>query len=328
MIRSIFHLDPSEKLSSIPLFINVLIIFFALSVIAGLLIVINSELELDLSVNGFNYFFFTVMKVPLSIFASGLTILGIISIVHRSSQTHLQINKLNEQNVFTNYYKHREDYTLHFQELMEETPDYISSKLSAKEVKEFYRSTFPFNSPINLHLESNLDWLKSFDKDLVKMSIYLLEIENVTEHEVAIFLLDDLVNLEVRFTRELFRLEEFTNLYPRSVTYYVRNVDTDIINSMKVSFNNKPVSDFIEKLNVYAVFITNLLYLGGRAEATLLYGTDFYRAIRYGNFVDKLFLDCDESKVNYISVTNEHLVRYEAIKADIEDQFNRWEKSI
>jgi hypothetical protein len=86
--------------------------FIAIWVIAGVFIWIiaaNSNLEWCLTGDGFNYFA-TTFKVPLGVLALMIPIGAVYAANHRSVQTKDQIKATLEQNKFTNYYKHKEEF--------------------------------------------------------------------------------------------------------------------------------------------------------------------------------------------------------------------------
>ncbi|MDV6251655.1 hypothetical protein [Vibrio sp. EA2] len=70
----------------------------------------TSALDWKLNVDGLKFFFLDAMKVPGSILAFYLAVLGLIGANHRSEQTKRQIEEARVQNDFSNYYKHREEF--------------------------------------------------------------------------------------------------------------------------------------------------------------------------------------------------------------------------
>ncbi|OOE61079.1 hypothetical protein [Salinivibrio kushneri] len=81
-----------------------------------LVIAFCSNLQEDFTYKGFNHFF-VVFKFPVSVIAAMLSVIGLIALAHRSEQSARQIKqsaeqiKLSEtQNIFTNYYKHIEEF--------------------------------------------------------------------------------------------------------------------------------------------------------------------------------------------------------------------------
>ncbi|MCS0317849.1 hypothetical protein [Vibrio diabolicus] len=70
----------------------------------------TSALNWKLDVEGLKFFFLDAMKVPGSILAFYLAVLGLIGANHRSEQTKKQIEEASVQNDFANFYKHREEF--------------------------------------------------------------------------------------------------------------------------------------------------------------------------------------------------------------------------
>ncbi|EIU6819595.1 hypothetical protein ACSVUS_003705 [Vibrio alginolyticus] len=73
----------------------------------------TSALDWKLNVEGLKFFFLDAMKVPGSILAFYLAVLGLIGANHRSEQTKKQISATGEQNRFSNYFKHLEEFKKH-----------------------------------------------------------------------------------------------------------------------------------------------------------------------------------------------------------------------
>lgn len=85
------------------------IILLLLSFLSAVVISLNSDLAMDLSYEGFN-FFTIVYSVPLKIAAAIVPIVGFIALYHRSEQTQKQITLSYEQNIFSNYYAHTDKF--------------------------------------------------------------------------------------------------------------------------------------------------------------------------------------------------------------------------
>ena len=169
----ILKIDPSIKISKVLIF---KIIGYGLPITAltfSIIIGFNSELTRDFSYEGFNTGFFTVFRVPAAILAACITILGLISTIHRSAQISLQIDKTTEQNVFSNFYKHREEYIHHLKELKNEVPEYIKNELTEKVIRQYYKSTYPKNHSSNFTTKPNIEWINNLDKELIRLC-YLL----------------------------------------------------------------------------------------------------------------------------------------------------------
>ncbi|MGR5271352.1 hypothetical protein ACPV4S_05940 [Vibrio alginolyticus] len=77
----------------------------------------TSALNWRLDIEGLKFFFLDAMKVPGSILAFYLAVLGLIGANHRSEQTKKQISATGVQNRFSNYFKHLEEFKKHVEGL-------------------------------------------------------------------------------------------------------------------------------------------------------------------------------------------------------------------
>lgn len=111
-IKSLFCFDPHESFFN--LFVVRFFFFFgfSLSILSALIIIFNSDLTTDWSYVGFNSAV-SIFKVPLGIIASLIPIIAVLAANHRSEQTREQIKIGLQQNIFTNYYKHLEEFIKH-----------------------------------------------------------------------------------------------------------------------------------------------------------------------------------------------------------------------
>ncbi|EGR0394921.1 hypothetical protein OC506_21185 [Vibrio vulnificus] len=89
-------------------YVPVMILLFASSV-SAVTIALNSNLIWDFSHQGFN-FAIEVFRVPLGLLAVCATWAAFVAANHRSKLTIEQIRVTTEQNIFTNYFKHLEEF--------------------------------------------------------------------------------------------------------------------------------------------------------------------------------------------------------------------------
>ncbi|MEZ9898219.1 hypothetical protein AB4379_12245 [Vibrio breoganii] len=80
-----------------------------LSAVLFAVIAYNSDLKWSFDYEGFN-FFVKAFSVPIAVLTSIIPIVGFIALNHRSVQTKEQIELARTQNMFTNYYKHIEEF--------------------------------------------------------------------------------------------------------------------------------------------------------------------------------------------------------------------------
>ncbi len=101
--------DPNKSIWELPVFKYTVSILVVIAVVLIVIILRTSNLELDLTYNGFNAIF-SYFKFPLAILTLIIPIVALIAANHRSEQTREQLMLTNGQNNFTNYYKHLEEF--------------------------------------------------------------------------------------------------------------------------------------------------------------------------------------------------------------------------
>lgn len=114
--------DPHKSFLSLKIVWIMVSILLAISISSASVIVVNSDLKSDFSYSGFNYFI-SVFKFPLAITALIIPIVALLAANHRSEQTKEQIRVTNSQNVFSNYYKHIEEFTKYLEVRVEKSVD-------------------------------------------------------------------------------------------------------------------------------------------------------------------------------------------------------------
>lgn len=114
--------DPHSSFLSLRIvWITVAILFF-LSGTSSAFIIHYSNLQWDLSSTGFNIFI-SEFRFPLGIAALIIPIIALLAANHRSEQTKEQIRVTSSQNVFSNYYKHIEEFTKYLNGRIESDAD-------------------------------------------------------------------------------------------------------------------------------------------------------------------------------------------------------------
>ncbi|ELI5380675.1 hypothetical protein RRJ87_002832 [Vibrio parahaemolyticus] len=96
-------------LTDLPEFRWTLSALLTISMVLFAVIAHNSELTWRLDYEGFN-FFVKAFSVPIAVLTSIIPLIGFIALNHRSVQTREQIQLARSQNLFTNYYKHIEEF--------------------------------------------------------------------------------------------------------------------------------------------------------------------------------------------------------------------------
>jgi len=181
------HLKSDKHLTTLPEFWIAIFIPIGIAILITIVIVINSDLTLDLSYSGFNSTI-VVFKVPLSIAALSFPFVALVATNHRSRQSSKQIQLATDQNNFANYFKHKEE----FIKLLEKLE--TKWNINFYEPDILYEDLFPNNSIQNLQTSST----SSEGKDSILVSIInhyseLCEsssIRNEDEDEVQQFYFD------------------------------------------------------------------------------------------------------------------------------------------
>lgn len=104
------YFDPHTSFLHLPVVKCTTITLVAISLLFCVVIVFNSEVRWDFSYDGFNHFL-VVFRFPLGILALIIPIIALLAANHRSEQTKEQIRVTNDQNIFSNYYKHFEEFS-------------------------------------------------------------------------------------------------------------------------------------------------------------------------------------------------------------------------
>lgn len=294
-------IDPTVKLSSVPIFKVVAILLPLLSSACILIIVLNSNLTFDFSYEGFNFALFTVFRVPLALLAAGVTILGVIAAIHRSSQTMLQIEKSTEQNTFSNFYRHRQEYVEHFKELSKDFPDHIKDNISEKIIRGYYYSTYPENSPTNFTVKPRIGWIETFDEGLIELSYILIKMNNNENVNIILLLYKEFLRQEVSIRQGLFEINK-----PENAEISLIDSKSTIVRfwngrNIKVTFCEKLVTSCFTRIREYSDFITKLKYFVDEFEGTMLYGTDVYSGLSSLEYHNKLDQDEYPIKRLYLS---------------------------
>lgn len=114
--------DPHKSFLSLNIVRVTAFALLSFSVSIAITIACNSNLTFNWSYDGFNLFFM-VFKFPLSIAALIIPVIALLAANHRSEQTKEQIHVTNEQNVFSNYYKHIDEFTKYLSQRVDKEID-------------------------------------------------------------------------------------------------------------------------------------------------------------------------------------------------------------
>lgn len=101
--------DPKKSLFQLAIFWWPVVIIIAISFLLIWIISSNNDLKFCLEYECFNNLL-SIYRVPLGFMALGVTVAVLIASNHRSVQTKAQIEESQSQNIFSNYYRHVEEF--------------------------------------------------------------------------------------------------------------------------------------------------------------------------------------------------------------------------
>ncbi len=158
-----YQFDPMKSFLSLPILWVVVITFVLLATVTAGTIALNSNLELSLSYSGFNRFI-TMFKVPLGILALIIPVVALLAANHRSEQTKAQITSNTQQNKFSNFYKHVEE----FEKYIEANID--TANFTIPSIRQAHRLLFPssFDGDFSIG-QSVLKHTNDLSSDLVSL---------------------------------------------------------------------------------------------------------------------------------------------------------------
>ncbi len=130
--------DPNKSLFELAVFKYVVWIILLFALISAIAILLLNEFRFCPEVECFNNLF-SYYKLPLGILALLIPTIALLASNHRSEQTKAQIHESKSQNIFSNYYRH-----------VEEFEDYVSSMINIENshlhfdnVRELHSKLFP-----------------------------------------------------------------------------------------------------------------------------------------------------------------------------------------
>jgi len=127
--------DPHKSFLSLKILWFVVATHFAVAAIFSILITYNSNLTPSYDYTGFNNAL-NIFKIPLGILALIIPIVALLAANHRSEQTKEQMRLASENNNFSNFYKHTEEFESYLSEHEE-------SKTKISLPRKFHRLAFP-----------------------------------------------------------------------------------------------------------------------------------------------------------------------------------------
>lgn len=127
--------DPHKSFLSLKILWIVVATHFAIAAVFSILIICNSNLTTSYDYTGFNNAL-NIFKIPLGILALIIPIVALLAANHRSEQTKEQMRLASENNNFSNFYKHTEEFESYLTEHEE-------SKTKISLPRKFHRLAFP-----------------------------------------------------------------------------------------------------------------------------------------------------------------------------------------
>lgn len=155
--------DPHLSFFELPIVRVTTIIIVAFIVIVSIVIFFISKPSWDPSYKGFNHFF-TVFKFPLYGVGFLASILALYATNHRSEQSKENMRLTREQNIFSNYYKHLEEFGKYVEKISNTHKD-KNLDILAIEIKCDVRKShqmFYVNAFEGVSYEIDLFYVKSF----------------------------------------------------------------------------------------------------------------------------------------------------------------------
>lgn len=145
-------MPPTKNLKPLhrqPDFILSIFIPFFVSTLIGLSIIYaESSRELCFRADCYENFV-QLFKVPFAILALAFPLAGMVAAYHRSIEATEQIKIAQSNNTFSNFIKHRDDFTEYLEEYLEQE----DCKCELVEARRIYRLTYPENSYDRLETE-------------------------------------------------------------------------------------------------------------------------------------------------------------------------------
>ncbi|MDN2481116.1 hypothetical protein [Vibrio agarivorans] len=138
-----------------------------------------------------------VFKFPIALLASYLPTIGLIGLNHRSLQTKYQIRQTNNQDAFTNYYKHIEEYTKYINDTLN------TGEKSYVDIRKSHYSLFPDAQEGVLEISQEHSYLAYRElMDVFSQSLAILNENTFNENQVAEYT-SRVRNLEFKISKQI-----------------------------------------------------------------------------------------------------------------------------
>lgn len=251
--------------------------FLVATLLSSILIIINTPLSWSFDADGFNGFLST-FSFPLKLIAGYLAVVGFISLNHRSEQTSRQISLTEENQKFTNYFKHREEFAVYCGEYQGKLqPPPIS------DVRKYHGQLFP-----NVR-----DGDFGFNQDVVE-SVYS---EFLFLLSKIICYLDASSKKDIEAMRAL-HYKVFDS-YRSQINWLIRYSATRVERDGYKFNPDSPLQDLIENHKILLLCFDHLRYLISFTDTIKLTTfTEFYQQADYVSLMLKNLLTVNEKSTN------------------------------
>lgn len=195
------------------------------------------------------------MKLPLLIAALSFPLVALVSSIHRSAQTHKQIALAIEQNLFSNYLKHKEEFSKMLAGLQDVHGVIFKSPAS------LYRKIFPNNGyqflGVQVREGGEHNVVDNFYRDITTIYSRLGSIEERRSFDVKTMR---------RFYTQLFMCGEFLDLYFKDSTL-VKKLYWEVGGEWQVAFSG---SDVLKHSSVLLELMSAIAYFAGYTGSTFI----------------------------------------------------------
>lgn len=190
-----YQFDPLKSFLALPILWVVIAVFVGFAGLAFVVINHYSSLEFGFDYVGFNQFL-SFFKVPLGILALIIPVVALLAANHRSEQTKAQIESTRQQNTFSNFYKHIEEFEKYVEAHIDKSTTTFNS------MRGSHRVIFPNAISGDYSVGNNLlNTINGFMNDLVNLVGYFhgghpkKEIDTIYQIQKTLEEIDQLIGI-------------------------------------------------------------------------------------------------------------------------------------
>ncbi|WP_427198555.1 hypothetical protein AB4J20_12430 [Pseudomonas aeruginosa] len=212
------------------------------------------------------------LKIPMWVGALSFPLTALTASIHRSAQTKKQIDVALQQNAFSNFYKHRDDFFKLLDSLEKENSISFESKINVYTLI-FPANNFEFLDP-RAHGKNGKGWIANFykwlsiiDDELVRLcKTDKLEASNVSDFYLKMFFLGE--SLKIKFNEAEFK-----------ILYWIKPVGV-------IRFENNNVVAHLELLKRIVGAIADFSFYDGKAACSSKDISQSFSAAAHSLFVE------------------------------------------